>query len=82
MRDGWAAVPVNHPALRPRGWIMAELKSFGIINRQAVRRGSFTSVKDFIDAMRTFIDGWSNRGSHFTWTKDADTSPVYGSAAA
>jgi hypothetical protein len=30
---------------------------FGIITRQAIRRGTFTSVKDLITAIETFIDG-------------------------
>jgi transposase len=46
---------------------------FGIITRQAIRRGSFTSVKDLINAIRTFIDAWNDRCHPFTWTKDADT---------
>jgi DDE superfamily endonuclease len=29
---------------------------FGIITRQAIRRGTFTSVPDLIGAIRTFID--------------------------
>jgi transposase len=45
---------------------------FGIITRQAIRRGSFTSVKDLTTAIRTFIDGWNDRCHPFTWTKDAD----------
>jgi transposase len=34
---------------------------FGIITRQAIRRGTFTSVKDLIAAIGTFIDGWNER---------------------
>jgi transposase len=45
---------------------------FGIITRQAIRRGSFASVKDLTTAIRTFIDGWNNRCQPFTWTKTAD----------
>jgi transposase len=45
---------------------------FGIITRQAIRRGTFTSVKDLIAAISTFIDGWNNRCQPFTWTKTAD----------
>jgi transposase len=45
---------------------------FGIITRQAIRRGSFTSVKDLITAIGTFIDGWNDRCHPFTWTKTAD----------
>jgi transposase len=46
---------------------------FGIITRQAIRRGSFSSVKDLIDTIRLFIDGYNDRCQPFTWTKDADT---------
>lgn len=45
---------------------------FSIITRQAIRRGSFTSVTDLIDAIETFIDGWNDRCHPFTWTKTAD----------
>jgi transposase len=45
---------------------------FGIITRQAIRRGTFTSVKDLIAAIATFIDGWNERCQPFTWTKTAD----------
>jgi len=46
---------------------------FGIITRQAIRRGTFGSVGDLIDAIRAFIDGWNDRCQPFVWTKDADT---------
>jgi len=45
---------------------------FGIITRQAIRRGSFDSVKDLIATIRRFIDGWNDRCHPFTWTKTAD----------
>jgi hypothetical protein len=45
---------------------------FGIITRQAIRRGSFDSVRELVDAIRRFIDGWNERCEPFTWTKDAD----------
>ena len=45
---------------------------FSIITRQAIRRGSFTSVRDLIDAIETFTDGWNDRCHPFTWTKTAD----------
>jgi len=31
---------------------------FGIITRQAIRRGTFHSVPDLKAAIRAFIDGW------------------------
>lgn len=45
---------------------------FGIITRQAIRRGTFTSVKDLIAAIEIFIDGWNERCQPFIWTKTAD----------
>ncbi len=46
---------------------------FGIITRQAIRRGSFDSVRQLTAAIGRFIDGWNDRCEPFTWTKDADT---------
>jgi len=45
---------------------------FGIITRQAIGRGTFTSVKDLIAAIETYIDGWNERCQPFVWTKAAD----------
>jgi hypothetical protein len=45
---------------------------FGIITRQAIRRSTFTSVKDLIAAIEIFIDGWNKRCEPFVWTKTAD----------
>ena len=39
---------------------------FLIITRQAIRRGSFTPVKDLINAIENFIDGWDDRCHPFT----------------
>ena len=53
-------------------WLnMAEV-FFSIITRQAIRRGSFTSVSELIAAIETFIDGWNDGCHPFTWTKTAD----------
>jgi transposase len=78
----------NHPAVRawlarnPRitmhftptsgSWLNMVEIFFGIITRQAIRRGTFTSVKDLIAAIETFIDGWNDRCHPFTWTKTPD----------
>ena len=46
---------------------------FGIITRQAIRRGTFASVRELTEAIGRFIDGWNERCEPFTWTKDTDT---------
>ena len=45
---------------------------FGIIERQAIHRRSFTSVKDFNAKIRAFVDGWNDRCLPFVWTKPAE----------
>ena len=53
-------------------WLNLVEVFFGIITRQAIRRGTFDSVKDLVAAIGTFIDGWNDRCHPFTWTKTAD----------
>jgi transposase len=45
---------------------------FSIITRQAIRRGSFDSVKDLTAAIRAFIDAYNDRCQPCTWTKNAE----------
>ncbi len=45
---------------------------FGIVERQAIRRGVFKSVRDLNAKIRTFIDGWNDRSHPFVWTKTAE----------
>jgi transposase len=43
-----------------------------IIERQAIPRGSFPSVRDLMIKIREFINGWNNRCHPFLGTKPAD----------
>ena len=45
---------------------------FSIIERQAIHRGTYRSVKDLNAKIRQFIDGWNNRCHPFVWTKTSD----------
>ena len=45
---------------------------FGIIERQAIRRGSFPTVRDLMIRIREFITGWNQRKHPFIWTKPAE----------
>jgi transposase len=45
---------------------------FSIIERQAIHRGTFGSVRDLNAKIRAFIDGWNDRAHPFTWTKNPD----------
>jgi transposase-like protein len=53
-------------------WLNLVEVFFGIITRQAIRRGSFDDVKQLVNAISAFIDGWNQRCHPFTWTKTAD----------
>lgn len=53
-------------------WLNLVEVFFGIITRQAIRRGSFDSVPELVTAIRAFINGWNDRCHPFTWTKTAD----------
>lgn len=73
--QAWLA---THPRVRMHftptsgSWLNLVEVFFGIITRQAIRRGTFTSVKDLIAAIETFIDAWNDRCQPFVWTKTAD----------
>jgi transposase len=54
-------------------WLNLVEVFFGIITRQAIRRGTFTSIADLEAAIGIYIDAWNERAQPFTWTKDADT---------
>jgi transposase/transposase-like protein len=53
-------------------WLNLVEVFFAIITRQAIRRGSFDSVKQLVAAIRAFIDGYNERCQPFIWTKTAD----------
>jgi hypothetical protein len=45
---------------------------FGILTRQAIRRGTYRSVNDLTAKIGEFIDGWNERCQPFLWTKTAE----------
>jgi transposase len=45
---------------------------FGIITRQSIRRGTFTSVKVLTTRIRDYITRWNRNPKPFTWTATAD----------
>jgi hypothetical protein len=54
-------------------WLNLVEVFFGIIDRQAIRRGTFGSVKDLNAKIRAFIDAWNADRAHpFVWTKTAN----------
>ena len=73
--ETWLA---NHPRITLHftptsgSWLNLVEVFFGIITRQAIRRGTFTNVKELVAAISRFIDGWNERCHPFIWTKTAD----------
>jgi transposase len=53
-------------------WINQIETWFGIITRQSIRRGTFTSVKVLIKQIRDYIAHWNTNPKPFTWTATAD----------
>lgn len=53
-------------------WLNLVEVFLGIIRRQAIRRGSFSSVPELVAEIRPFIDGSNERCHPFAWTKTAD----------
>ncbi|MET8676054.1 hypothetical protein ABZW18_00215 [Streptomyces sp. NPDC004647] len=44
---------------------------FGILTRQSIRRGTFSSVNVLIKQIRDYIDSWNENAKSFTWTATA-----------
>jgi len=53
-------------------WLNLVEVFFSIITRQAIRRGTYRSVKELTTKIGEFIDGWNQRSQPFVWTKSAD----------
>jgi transposase len=53
-------------------WINQIETWFGIITRQAIRRGTFSSVRILIKRIRDYITHWNSNAEPFVWTATAD----------
>ena len=53
-------------------WINQIETWFGIITRQSIRRGTFTTVNVLINQIRDYITHWNTNPKPFTWTATAD----------
>jgi transposase len=74
IRDWLTANPRVHVHFTPTSasWMNLVEVWFGIIERQAIHRGTFRSVRELTRKIRDFIDGWNGRAHPFVWTKTAD----------
>lgn len=69
-----AAHPRIHVHFTPTSgsWLNLVEVWFGIIERQAIRRGVSPSVRDLVGTIREFINGWNQRAHPFIWTQSPD----------
>jgi putative transposase len=54
-------------------WLNQVERWFGIITEKAIRRGSFSSVKDLVNKIEYFADHYNENASPFMWTATADS---------
>ncbi len=54
-------------------WLNLIERWFGEITRKRIRRGTFTSVKQLIEAIETYLQEHNRNPQKFVWTKDAQT---------
>ena len=53
-------------------WLNQVETWFSVLTRQAIRRGSFASVKELIAMIDTFTANWNAGSTPFVWTKTAE----------
>ncbi|GAA4815487.1 transposase [Tomitella cavernea] len=69
----------GHPRIRVHftptsaSWLNLVETWFAIIERQAIHRGTFRSMRELTQAVRAFITGSNPRATSFLSTQDADT---------
>ena len=54
-------------------WINQVERWFGLITQQAIRRGSFSSVKELTRKINTFVEHYNAQASPFAWVATADS---------
>ena len=54
-------------------WINQVERWFGLITQQAIRRGSFSNVKELVHKINAFVEHYNARTSPFVWVATADS---------
>ena len=73
---GWlAAHPRFHMHFIPTyaSWLNQVERWFGLITQRAIRRGSFTCVKDLVSKIDEFVQAYNNNCKPFMWHATADS---------
>jgi transposase len=74
VKEWLAANPRIHVHFTPThaSWMNMVECWFSLAERQAIHRGTYTSVKDLNAKLRAYIDGWNDRAHPFKWTKTSE----------
>ncbi|WP_344033356.1 IS630 family transposase, partial [Streptomyces luteireticuli] len=74
VRTWLAENPLVHFHFTPVGssWMNQVEIWFGILTRQSIRRGTFSSVRVLIRQIGDYIDSWNEDAKPFTWTATAN----------
>ena len=75
VRAWLAARPRFHLHFTPTysSWLNQVERWFGLITQQAIRRGSFKSVKELIAKINHFVQNYNRNSKPFAWTASADS---------
>lgn len=75
VRAWLAARPRFHLHFTPTysSWLNQVERWFGLITQQAIRRGSFKSVKQLIVKINHFVQRYNRNSKPFAWTATADS---------
>jgi putative transposase len=75
VRTWLAQRPRYHPHYTPTysSWLNQVERWFGLITQRAIRRGSFTSVKDLVQKIDAFVQQYNGSSRPFVWTATADS---------
>ena len=75
VRTWLASHPRYHVHYTPTyaSWLNQVERWFGLITQQAIRRGSFRSVKELIRNIQKFVDHYNKKATPFMWTATADS---------
>lgn len=65
--------PARHYTPTYASWLNQVERWFGIITQRAIRRGSFSSVKELIARIEQFVGAYNKNTAPFIWTATADS---------
>lgn len=74
VRAWLARRPRYHVQFTPTyaSWLNQVERWFGLITQQAIRRGSFRSVRELVQRIDLFVSHYNRSSTPFVWTATAD----------